>query len=700
MRSPVLIAETPFANGHGPRFLAPPGRGVEIATAALYIDRVREEGADVEEVEGDDYLGVRMSLADEPTGATAPQILVLAGVDANRMTGEERDEVLEQLRERLEVLGDAVAAIDWTVHEHDLVIELPELEEWHEAGWDVLPRTGRWAEDSANPSPLTFRVVDSDPADDPEHEPDPSSRQVEEPTQFNSEPEPRGQERLEDAGDPFDFGRQEEAKPELVAARPPEPEPPKPEPIAIQPSVEPPKPAPAPKVETPTQPPPAAATSIESPAPPVAPSPPVKPVTALLDPPPPRSIDPVQVSESADRSPSLAEPPAKPADPPRTRSVAFRWWVWGPWAAVVVLLTAKYLYLTQIDKTWNQRIRETHFAARQTKVVEVPAPPPAESAIPADKLGEEGALAAFAVDFRARLSQGDLLQAADLLHAWMGQVISIHPGVRPKLTELQTEFRAAAAARLQEWAAGRCKDRRFADAYTGLQAFESAKSVKAILEPPAIAKTVTDVRAQVRSAEDEYHYTQIRTLSATDPVPEERLKQHIDAYLALVEPPGRMLTEVQQLAEYRKWMKDGQPGKAVVTVKWGPRISAQRHTIELSLWDNKGGVPLATWTRAADARVGQEWNEVFPVSGITTPPRRIGYGVKTTRPTSAVEELVDGARERTESFNDGKTGRAPDVESGTVVRFELQGLVERPALPPWKDSRAPVLPVSMPKVGP
>jgi len=434
-------------------------------------------------------------------------------------------------------------------------------------------------------------------------------------------------------------------------------------------------------------------------APPVVTPPSIKPVAAVLDP-PPRGIDPVQVSESADRSPSLAEAPPKTADLPRTRPVAFRWWVWGPWAAVVVLLTAKYLYLTQIDKTWNQRITETHYAAGPTKVVEVPAAPPAESTTPAEKLGKEGALAAAAADFRARLSQGEVLPAADLLHAWMGQAVSIQPDARAVLTELQAEFRATAAARLQEWAAGRCKDRRFADAYTGLHAFAAAESVKALFEPASLAKTVADVKAQVRAAEDEYHYTQIRTLTAADPVPEQQLKLHIDAYLALVEPPGRMLADVQQLAEYRKWVKDGQPGKAVVTVKWGPRVSAQRHTIELTLWDNKGGVPLATATRTADARAGQEWSEVFPVSGITTPPRRIGYGVKTTRPTSAVEELVDGARERTESFNDGKAGRAPDVESGTVVGFELQGLVERPALPPWKDSKVPVLPVSMPKVGP
>ena len=42
MRSPVLIAETPFAGGHGPKLLAPPGRGVDEATAASYLARARD----------------------------------------------------------------------------------------------------------------------------------------------------------------------------------------------------------------------------------------------------------------------------------------------------------------------------------------------------------------------------------------------------------------------------------------------------------------------------------------------------------------------------------------------------------------------------------------------------------------------------------------------------------------------------------
>src|SRR5438045_9277640 len=94
MRSPVLIAETPFANGHGPRYLAPPGRQVDANLAADYVSRVKEVEGGAEEIEGDDYLGVRLPLTDEATGESAMQVLVLTGIDVDRMTGPERDEVL------------------------------------------------------------------------------------------------------------------------------------------------------------------------------------------------------------------------------------------------------------------------------------------------------------------------------------------------------------------------------------------------------------------------------------------------------------------------------------------------------------------------------------------------------------------------------------------------------------------------------
>src|SRR5215210_2854777 len=116
MRSPVLIAETPFAGGNGPRLLVPPGRGVDSGTAAHFIDRARDvDEDDVEEIEGDDYLAVRLPLKNPETEEVAHDFMLLAGIDVDRMTGEERDE-------------------------------------WHEPAWDALPRTGLWAEGQSPPT--------------------------------------------------------------------------------------------------------------------------------------------------------------------------------------------------------------------------------------------------------------------------------------------------------------------------------------------------------------------------------------------------------------------------------------------------------------------------------------------------------------------------------------------------------------------
>ena len=344
MRSPVLIAETPFANGHGPRFLAPPGRGADSTTAAYYVDRVRDEADDVEEVEGDDYLAVRMALQNESTGDTAPQILIIAGIDVNRMTPEERDEVLEQLRERLEVLGDAVAAIDWTVHGHELVVEIPELEEWHESGWDVLPRSGPWADETGYSAPLPFRGMDFESPQPSDPEPE-SSHDREEPAP--SEPEDSTVERVEDAGDPYHAEPSPEPEPEPAAAstdpEPPAPEPEeprtfeRPDPVLLFESLS--LPLSHSRVE-----PPASATPSEplrpAPAPEVVDKAPEPRALTAVEPPVQRTIDPVLVSESVDRSPALSPLPPRPADAPRTRPIALRWWVWGPWTAIAVLLSA------------------------------------------------------------------------------------------------------------------------------------------------------------------------------------------------------------------------------------------------------------------------------------------------------------------------------------------------------------------------
>jgi hypothetical protein len=445
------------------------------------------------------------------------------------------------------------------------------------------------------------------------------------------------------------------------------------------------------------------------------------PVPSLLDSPlptpAPAVIDPVRVLESADRSPALAPLPPKPAgEPAAAPRKRLRWWVWGPWVAVVVLLVAKYLYLTQVDRTWNQRVTETRYVPGPTRVVEKVIEQPVEKVVekivekPVDRIVEKivekpvekivekivekpaagsetpktDQWTKFEAEYRARVGRGELVAAADLLRDWPAHLPAWGKDLPPHVTALRTEYQARAAQRLADWAAGRARDHRFADGYAGLATFAASASVKDLLGPSA-AEAASKARADLRAAEDEYHYTELYSMWNSKGFRDEEFKQHVDAYLSLVDPPGKMLAQVQQLADYHKWMKDGQAAKVVVSVHWGLRTTPGEHQVEVTL---AGGKPL---TRSADAKPGGISVESFPAAG---PPT--DYRVRTIRPASPVEELATGVRQLVEEF------QSADDESatGTKVTVEWQGVVARPTLPPWKTDRAPVISVSQPKVGP
>ncbi len=745
MRSPVLIAETPFANGHGPRYLAPPGRHVDADTAADYVGRVKEVADDAEEIEGDDYLGIRLALADEATGETAMQVLVLIGIDVDRMSGSERDEVLEQLRERLEVLNDAVMAVDWSTKGYEPVVEIPELDEWHEPGWDALPRMGPWAEEMApNPAPSgdNSSVVSSDlhrvethdstrfhdfpeeiplnttsihhpddsPASSIESEPAIHETTVSSATELPEEhhhqsPAPATTAALSLKWSAENSESQDAVVPSpdeppvilelpLVASKQPPPSPQGPvtvivQVVADQNSIHPPEPAPLVDSTVPKNEPSLALTS-------------PKPTTG--------TIDPVQVSASVDRSPALA--PLTTA----TESIApphrgLRWWVWFPWTALVLLAGAAYLYLNQVDRTWHQRVRESQYAEGPIKVVEKPVDRVVEKVVekpvekivekvvekPVDRVVEkivekpvpvpavvnakQDQWTKFLAEYRSRMLQLDLIGTADLLIAWQTYLPAWGANAPPELSTLRGEFEKQAAGTLQAWATGRIKDRRFADAYRGLATFSDSKAIKELLGAKVPGELAQQNRARLFAAEDEYHYTQIRAL-ANDPAAGERLKQHIDAYQSLVEPGGRMLGVVQQLADYRQWEKSGRPLKAEVTIEWGPRTPTREHMIEIALGIGKDGRPLKTFSRTALAEPGKIWTDALPITGIVDQH----YQIKTVRPTSPVEELAEALPFRTELFLSDPAGPltvANDVDSGTKVKVEWQGMLSRPTLPEW-----------------
>jgi hypothetical protein len=714
--------------------------------AAHYLDKTRDVEDDVEEVEGDDYLAVRLPLKNPETEEVAHDFMVLAGIDVDRMTSQERDEVLEQLRERLEVLNDAVAAVDWTAHGHELVVEIPELDEWHEPAWDALPRTGLWAEGG----PASDESHASHGSHDSHDNPAPPEDEVTGWGTAYQEP-PVEQHRSE-----FDFSNSPAAAvpptpppepdpepdpvPEPAPPGPPEPDPPVPVPDEPRVFIDVPtpfrkeSPANAPVTvivqvvsDPATDPTPDHVVSAKEPSPSLAPVA-VGPVVHTPEP-AARGIDPVQVSQAADRSLALAPLPSTPATEEPTRRRGLRWWVWFPWTAVIVLLVAKYLYLTEIDKTWNQRVVETRHIPGSTRIVErvVEKPVVVEKVIekpvekivekPVEKIVEkvvekpvaaptgeaakQDQWAKFEAEYWVRMSRNDVLAAAKWLEGWKTQMSPPADIEPPGLKGLREDFQKSASGRLSVWIGALLTENQYAAAYTGLWTIANSDEVNRLVGRMVTGDCYQNGRQLIRGSQDHYHYTQICQF-ADKAADEAQLKQHIDAYLALVDPPGKMLAEVQRLADYRKWLKDGRPMKAVVKIEWGPRTVAREHTIEIGLGAGKDGPSAATYTRTANARPGQVWTEMIPVTGFAGPVDKIPYRIKTVRPTSPVEELAEAARVRTELFlldRNGPVSVAGESDSGTKVTVEWQGALAKPELPPWPAPKAPALPVSLPKVG-
>lgn len=643
MRSPILMAETPFAGGMHARYLAPPGRGVEATTATYYLDRVNEVEADVEEIEGDDFFAVRHARKHPQSGVTKFETLVLAGLNVDRLSSDDRDEILEQLRERLEVLADALAAVDWATHTLADVVEIPELDEWHESNWDVLPRDGYWAN---LPYPTYI------PKPEPKPEPLPSIP--------------------------------------VVTVQPV---------ITVQPQPVKPEPKPVP------QPEPLGSATI--------------------------TVNPITVAQASDRSLALVpitttpEPLAKPQ-----RSA----WRFFPWVALLVLLGLGYWYLAEVDTTWNQKVHvarvvpgrmrvlekpivvETPVEKIVEKIVEKPVEKIVEKIVEkpvekiVEKIVEKPGLAVdtakpdqwlkFEAEYRQRMNRADALAAADLLHTWPAHLPAWGTTPPPGLSALQADFTKNAEGKLREWAVRHAKEQRFSVAHDGLTSFRVAEATQKLL--PTDANPIAQrVRLEVRAMEDEYHYTQIRTL-ASDPTKGDRLRQHISMYVALHDPPGRMLSDVQQLVQYRQWVQDGSPSKVNIKVTWGPRTVAREHTIDVGLGTGTDGEPVKRFTRTVVP--GQDWTDQFAVPATIFPAKRLTYRVKTTRPTSPVEELAEAVKTKVELFVLEKGALAPltavnEPESGTKVTVELTGVLDQPNLPPW-GNKLPTIPASLIKEAP
>jgi len=125
MRRVFLFSETPRAGHWNYRFLVPESDPVDPETLERYASAARRHNV------GRDYLAVRRDAVKQvKTGRTAPELLVLAGVDVDAL-GERRRRIEEWLRRRLEDLERLVVEeIDWEREGRTMVVGRPELDRW------------------------------------------------------------------------------------------------------------------------------------------------------------------------------------------------------------------------------------------------------------------------------------------------------------------------------------------------------------------------------------------------------------------------------------------------------------------------------------------------------------------------------------------------------------------------------------------
>ncbi|MCA9174737.1 MAG: hypothetical protein KDB14_09665 [Planctomycetales bacterium] len=149
---PMLFAETPRAGRWNHRFLVPESLSLSEEQLAEQAARARRRP------QGANYLAVVRSVEQPATGRAADELLVLHGVEVERLDAATRRVLLKRLAQRLEDLEQLVEALDWEQEGKRLVVHRRELKEWFDA--DFAPELAA----CRGPSPLPESQRDPDAA--------------------------------------------------------------------------------------------------------------------------------------------------------------------------------------------------------------------------------------------------------------------------------------------------------------------------------------------------------------------------------------------------------------------------------------------------------------------------------------------------------------------------------------------------------
>ncbi len=128
-----LVAETPRADKWNHRFIVSSTGDLSESEVAKVVAAARRN------LQGEDYLAVSVKTAQSVSGRTGDEILVLTGIEVNKLSGTQRQQIMAQLEQRLAELAVLVTEkIDWERAGQSLLVERAELVEWEKAISDLL----------------------------------------------------------------------------------------------------------------------------------------------------------------------------------------------------------------------------------------------------------------------------------------------------------------------------------------------------------------------------------------------------------------------------------------------------------------------------------------------------------------------------------------------------------------------------------
>jgi hypothetical protein len=128
-----LVAETPRAGKWNHRFIVSSTGDLSDSEVAKVVAAARRN------LQGEDYLAVSVKTAQSVSGRTGDEILVLTGIEVNKLSGTQRQQIMAQLEQRLAELAVLVTEkIDWERAGQSLLVERAELAEWEKAISNLL----------------------------------------------------------------------------------------------------------------------------------------------------------------------------------------------------------------------------------------------------------------------------------------------------------------------------------------------------------------------------------------------------------------------------------------------------------------------------------------------------------------------------------------------------------------------------------